>query len=540
MAFLASPGTLLALLFLGVCGALLVGYPVAFTLAGGALLFGLGGAGLGLIDLAFLTALPQRIFAVMSNEVLVAVPLFVFMGVMLERSRIAEELLENMGRLFRSLPGGLGISVFAVGALLAASTGIVGATVVTMGLLSLPTMLRRGYDPSLACGTICASGTLGQIIPPSIVLVLLGDQLATAYQRAQYQLGNFAPDTVSVNDLFAGALIPGLVLVGLYMVYQLVVAVGNPDKAPAISPNERPHAGGYYVGLVRSLLAPVGLIVAVLGSILVGLASPTEAASVGAVGALLLAGSRLDGKHRWTIVNAVICFAALIVLARVFDLRMQRNTVTSSEWLAITCALFLAMGLTIGVAVSLVRTLRHRDTSGGRVLVSVMRQTMTVSAMVFMILIGASMFSLVFRAIGGDALVESLLLDLPGGALTVVLVVMLIMFLLGFFLDFLEIMFIVVPVVAPVLLSLEISPGVLINPVWLGIMIAVNLQTSFLTPPFGFSLFYLRGVAPPSVTTSQIYIGVIPFVVIQILMLIVLWFFPQLATWLPSLLYGGR
>lgn len=540
MAFLASPGTLLALLFLGVCGALLVGYPVAFTLAGGALLFGLGGAGLGLIDLAFLTALPQRIFAVMSNEVLVAVPLFVFMGVMLERSRIAEELLENMGRMFRSIPGGLGISVFAVGALLAASTGIVGATVVTMGLLSLPTMLRRGYDPSLACGTICASGTLGQIIPPSIVLVLLGDQLATAYQRAQYQLGNFAPDTVSVNDLFAGALIPGLVLVGLYMVYQLVVAVGNPDKAPAISPIERPHAGGYYVGLVRSLLAPVGLIVAVLGSILVGLASPTEAASVGAVGALLLAGSRLDGKHRWTIVNAVICFAALIVLARVFDLRMQRNTVTLSEWLAITCALFLAMGLTIGVAVSLVRTLRHRDTSGGRVLVSVMRQTMTVSAMVFMILIGASMFSLVFRAIGGDALVESLLLDLPGGALTVVLVVMLIMFLLGFFLDFLEIMFIVVPVVAPVLLSLEISPGVLINPVWLGIMIAVNLQTSFLTPPFGFSLFYLRGVAPPSVTTSQIYIGVIPFVVIQILMLIVLWFFPQLATWLPSLLYGGR
>jgi tripartite ATP-independent transporter DctM subunit len=540
MDFLGSPGTLLALLFVGVCGALLVGYPVAFTLAGGALLFGLGGAGMGLIDLSFLTALPQRMFAVMSNEVLVAVPLFVFMGVMLERSRIAEELLENMGRLFRNLPGGLGISVFAVGALLAASTGIVGATVVTMGLLSLPTMLRRGYDPSLACGTICAAGTLGQIIPPSIVLVLLGDQLATAYQRAQYQLGNFAPDTVSVNDLFAGALIPGLVLVGLYMLFQLVVAVLHPDKAPAISTNAHSDAVGLYVGLTRSLLAPVGLIVAVLGSILVGLASPTEAASVGAVGALLLAGSRLEGKHSWTIVTAVICFGALIILARSFDLRMQRSTVTQSEWLAITGALFLAMGLTLGVAVSLVRTLRHRDTDGGRVLVMVMRRTMMVSAMVFMILIGASMFSLSFRAIGGDTFVEDLLLELPGGALTVVFVVMLTMFLLGFFLDFLEIMFIVVPVVAPVLLSLEISPGVLISPVWLGIMIAVNLQTSFLTPPFGFSLFYLRGVAPGSVKTSQIYIGVIPFVVIQMLMLLVLWFFPQLATWLPGVLYAGH
>ncbi|QKT03733.1 TRAP transporter large permease subunit [Ectothiorhodospiraceae bacterium 2226] len=453
-------------MFAVVCLVLIAGYPVAFTLAGTALAFALGGAALGLFDPIFLETLPNRVFGIMTNETLIAVPLFVFMGVMLERSRVAENLLDTMAMLFGPLRGGLGISVILVGALLAASTGIVGATVVTMGLLSLPVLLRRGYSPQLATGTICASGTLGQIIPPSIVLILLGDVLSASYQQAQLSMGIFAPETVSVGDLFAGALIPGLVLVGLYVLYMLALAVFKPEAVPALPASERPVGGAALAKrALVALLPPLGLMVAVLGSIIFGFATPTEAASVGAVGATLLAlGQRqLD-------------------LARLNE---------------------------------------------------VMRATVRITSMVFLIFIGASLFSVVFRGFGGDDLVHELLSALPGGVVGAVVVVMLVMFVLGFILDFIEITFVVVPIVAPVLLLMGVDP------VWLGIMIAINLQTSFLTPPFGFALFYLRGVASDAVQTWHIYRGVLPYIAIQVLMLGLLALWPQLATWLPQLVYGS-
>ena len=455
-------GGMSLLMFATVFMVLLAGYPVAFSLAGTALGFAVAGQWLGIFDFAFLEALPNRLFGIMTNQTLVAVPLFVFMGVMLERSRVAENLLETMAALFGRLRGGLGISVTLVGMLLAASTGIVGATVVTMGLLSLPTMLRRGYDPKIATGTICASGTLGQIIPPSIVLVLLGDVLSAAYQQAQLDQGIFSPRTISVGDLFAGALIPGLLLVVLYLAYLVAVSITRPQSVPAHRQADTDTAGG--LRALQALLPPLLLILAVLGSILAGLATPTEAASVGAVGAILLALAR----HQ-------------------FNLKILRGVV---------------------------------------------RSTMEVSSMVFLILIGASVFSLVFRGFGGDELVEELLTQLPGGVIGAMLVVMLVMFFLGFVLDFIEITFVVVPIVGPVLL------GMGLDPVWLGIMIAINLQTSFLTPPFGFALFYLRGVAPQSITTGDIYRGVMPFIGIQLTMLGLLALWPALATWLPALVYG--
>ncbi|MGD9000747.1 MAG: TRAP transporter large permease subunit [Granulosicoccaceae bacterium] len=450
-------------MFIAVCIVLMAGYPVAFTLAGTALMFALGGVWSGNFDSAFLEALPNRLYGIMTNETLVAVPLFVFMGVMLERSKVAESLLETMTALFGRLRGGLGISVTIVGMLLAASTGIIGATVVTMGLLSLPTMLKRGYDPAVSAGTICASGTLGQIIPPSIVLVLLGDVLSSAYQQAQLDMGIFSPETVSVGDLFAGALLPGLMLVGLYLLYLAGVAWLKPATMPAL-PTRQGSEGRLWAQALRVLLPPLALIIAVLGSIMAGIATPTEAASVGAVGAMLLA-----------------------VAQRQFNLAMLQQ---------------------------------------------VMRSTVRVTSMVFMIFIGASVFSLVFRGFGGDETVRELLTDLPGGVVGAMLVVMLIMFLLGFVLDFIEITFVVVPIVGPVLLALGLDP------VWLGVMIAINLQTSFLTPPFGFALFYLRGVAPAEVTTGHLYRGVVPFIIIQLLALGLLAAWPGIATWLPGVIYG--
>ncbi|MEZ5581421.1 MAG: TRAP transporter large permease subunit [Candidatus Competibacteraceae bacterium] len=453
-------------MFLAVCLLLLIGYPVALTLGGTALAFALAGMALGLFDASFLEAMPNRLFGIMTNETLMAVPLFVFMGIMLERSRVAEQLLDTMALLFGPLRGGLGISVTVVGMLLAASTGIVGATVVTMGLLSLPTMIRRGYDPALASGTICASGTLGQIIPPSIVLVLLGDVLGSAYQQAQLKMGIYSPETVSVGDLFAGALIPGLLLVFLYMTYLVIMAIIKPQTCPAIPKAERQALDNRDLArrAVLVLIPPLLLIVAVLGSIMGGLATPTEAASVGAIGAIVLAVTR-----------------------RYFNLARLRE---------------------------------------------VMRGTVQVTCMVFFIFIGASIFSLVFRGFGGDDTVHEILHNLPGGVFGAVLVVMIVMFLLGFVLDFIEITFVVVPIVGPVLLAMDL------NPVWLGVMIAINLQTSFLTPPFGFSLFYLRGVAPETVTTMEIYRGVAPFIVIQLAMLGMLALVPSLATWLPKIVYG--
>ena len=525
------------LMFVTTCLLLLLGFPVAFSLAGSSLIFALLGYSADIFDIAFLTAFPQRIFAVMTNEVLIAVPLFIFMGMMLERSRVAEQLLDNMSKLFGQIRGGLGISVFIVGALLAASTGIVGATVVTMGLLSLPTMIHRGYDPSLACGAIAASGTLGQIIPPSIVLVLLADQLSSAFQQAQFAQGNFAPDTLSVNDLFAGALFPGLVLVAMYMLYLMVLTMLRPAAMPALARKEFSYGTGFYSAVLKSLIPPVVLIMAVLGSILGGLASPTEAAAVGAVGAIMLAGFRSEARAEWIITVGALCFVAVLVLTAYVDLRMQREVISTLEWCAIMVAIVLVGGFIGAVLYALLQTYRQRSPEGQSTLVEVMRATLMMSSMVFMILVGASMFSLVFRGFGGDDLIEQFLQSLPGGTLTAMLVVMLVMFVLGFFLDFLEIIFIVVPIVAPILLQMDFG-GELMNPVWLGVMIALVLQTSFLTPPFGFALFYLRGVTPNSIRTLQIYRGVIPFIVIQLCALIVLWYLPGLATWLPLKLYG--
>ncbi|WP_300428642.1 TRAP transporter large permease subunit [uncultured Thalassolituus sp.] len=451
------------LLFIVVCLVLMCGFPVAFTLAGTSLLF----AGIGLLtgtfDGAFLSALPNRIFGILSNQILIAVPLFVFMGVMLEKSRIAEKLLRNLGLLFGPVRGGLGFSVILVGMLLAASTGIVGATVVTMGLISLPTMLRNGYSPSLASGTICATGTLGQIIPPSTALIILGDVLSSSYQQAQLKMGIFTPDTVSVADLFVGALIPGLMLVVGYLLYTAGVAVFRPAAAPAVA-DRQPMTPGFLLELLKGLLPPLLLIIAVLGSILTGKATPTEAAGIGAMGALVLA-----------------------ILYGQFDLKRLRE---------------------------------------------VMDSTLQVTSMIFLIFIGAALFSLVFRGFGGEELVHDAFSNMPGGVFAAMLVVMLVIFLLGFILDFIEITFVVVPIVAPVLLAMGVDP------VWLGIMIAINLQTSFLTPPFGFSLFYLRGVAPPELSTSMLYKGAIPFIVIQVIVLGLLAMFPELATWLPDKIYG--
>lgn len=458
-------GQVLALcMFFAVVGVLMFGFPVAFSLAGVSLAFAGIGYLAGVFDPSNFTSLAPRYIGVMTNEVLVAVPMFIFIGMMLERSGIAERLLITMGRLFGSLRGGLGFSVVIVGALLAASTGVVGATVVTMGLLSLPAMLRSGYDPKLATGVICASGTLGQIIPPSTVLIFMGDMMSTINAQVQMEKGNFAPSTVSVGDVFAGALLPGLMLVGLYLSWLVIKAIKDPDSSPALqtTAEERARLGR---DVLTSLLPPLLLVVAVLGSILAGIATPTESASVGAIGAMLLAAS----QRKLTFAN----------------------------------------------------------------LKTVVQATANITSMVFIILLGASVFSLVFRMLGGDELVSSFLNALPGGTLGAILFVMLLMFLLGFVLDAMEIIFIVLPITAPILLMMDVDP------VWLAVIVAVNLQTSFLTPPFGFSLFYLRGVAPASISTMQIYKGVIPFAILQLIAIVLLIVFPKIATWLPHLLYGA-
>jgi len=456
-------GEILAgLMFVGVIGVLMLGFPVAFSLAGTAILFGLVGWWLGVYDPSNYGSLAGRYIGLMTNEVLVAVPLFVFMGVMLERSGIAEQLLLTMGKLFGNLRGGLALSVIVVGALLAASTGVVGATVVTMGLISLPAMLRAGYDPKLATGVICASGTLGQIIPPSTVLIFMGDMLSGINAQVQMEKGNFAPEPVSVGALFAGAIIPGLLLVVLYAIYVAFKAWRDPQSAPA-TPVPEAEKAGLFREVIVALVPPLLLILAVLGSILAGIATPTEAASVGSVGALLLA-----------LIRGRLTFAIL------------KQAVVS---------------------------------------------TATITSMVFIILFGAAVFSVVFRMMGGDNLVHEFLSSMPGGAVGAIIIVMFVMFLLGFILDTFEIIFIVIPITAPVLLALNVDP------IWLGVMVGVNLQTSFLTPPFGFALFYLRGVAPSRISTGMIYKGVIPFVILQIIALVTLFVFPQLITWLPDMLY---
>jgi tripartite ATP-independent transporter DctM subunit len=457
-------GELLALtMFFAVIGVLMLGFPVAFSLAGTSLIFAAIAHFLGALDLSNLSSVAPRYMGIMLNEVLVAVPLFIFMGMMLERSGIAEKLLITMGRLFGDLRGGLGLSVIVVGALLAASTGIIGATVVTMGLLSLPAMLKAGYDPKLATGVITASGTLGQIIPPSTVLIFMGDMLSGINSQVQMSLGNFAPTPVSVGNLFAGAFIPGLMLMGIYMLFMVYKAVRQPDTCPALVMTQE-EKSNLLKDIFTTLLPPLALIIAVLGSILAGIATPTESASVGAVGAMILAATQ------------------------------RKLTYTNLR--------------------------------------QVMYATANTTTMIFIILIGATVFSLVFRMMGGEELVSDFLNSLPGGKMGAILFVMLLMFLLGFILDTFEIIFLVLPITAPILLMMGVEP------VWLGVIVAVNLQTSFLTPPFGFALFYLRGVAPDSVSTLDIYKGAIPFVGLQLVVIGLLVAFPQLVTWLPAQIYN--
>ena len=445
-------------LFVVMCASLLLGFPVAFTLGGVSLIFAGLGSIFGIFDLYLLETIPNRLFGIMTNSTLVAVPLFVFMGVILEKSKIAEKLLESMSEIFGNLKSGLGISVIIVGALLAASTGIVGATVIAMGLISLPAMLKKGYSEEVSTGLIAATGTLGQIIPPSIALVILGDVLATAYQQAQLSMGNFSAKSFSVGDLFVAAVIPGLLLVtaySFYFIFNISQKTFNYEKSEEKSVS--------LVNILKILIPPFLLIFSVLGSIILGVASPTEAAGIGAMGSILIA-----------VLNRKLSFS---------------------------------------------------------VLADAVKQTAFISSMVFMILIGASIFSLVFRGFGGEELITNLFDAIPGGLFGSMLIVMILVFLLGFILDFIEISFVVVPIVGPILIAMGADP------LWLGIMLAINLQTSFLTPPFGFALFYLRGVTPEKIKTETIYKGVIPFIMIQILILCLVAYFPFLATYLPSAIY---
>ena len=581
---------LLGVLAVFLMASLLSGYPVAFTLGGASVLVALVGSTMFVLDVQNppwgvdpdnlpddfvasdylpsvfdpkdLTGIFQQVFGVMQSKTLLAVPLFVFMGLVLERSKIAEELLSTMGRLFAFMPGGLAISVCIVGALLAASTGIVGATVVTMGLLSLPTMLRAGYNKELATGTIAASGTLGQLIPPSIVLIILSDQLQSAYDKAARdpdypceRLGTWdgAPCDASTlqffntSDLFMGALIPGLVLVGMYIIYVMIVALVNPKAAPAARAAGEPDptlARDVLVALVPPLL----LIVAVLGSILFGIATPTEAAGLGAMVAMLIAAVKLlpPGVPR-TIVFAGLVSLAVAVILNSFGNETDMFTVVVKKindpldqtmfWVIV--GLLLIVGAALVVTIGYLFFAKATDLDGveskNPILVDVLTGTLKVTAMVFIILVGARALTTVFVGLGGDSLVKDFLLSLQGGFLIQLAVVMLVMFILGFFLDFIEISFIVVPIVAPILL-LGTLYGEPISPVWLGVVMAMNLQTSFLTPPFGFALFYLRGVAPPEIKTGDIYRGVVPYVFIQLIGLGVLVAVPTLVTWLPDAL----
>jgi len=513
------------LMFAALCVLIMSGVPMVFVLAGTAILFAALGALTGGFDLPLLGALIPRVFSVMTSETLVAIPLFVFMGLMLERSKIAEELLEAMGTMFGRIRGGLAVSVSLVGMLLAASTGIVGATTVTMGLMALPAMLRRGYDPAFACGSICAAGTLGQIIPPSTVMVVMGEVLSAAYQQAQYAQGKFSVQTVSVGQLFAGSLFPGLMLVGLYIVYQLGYAWLRPQAAPAMPRAEDGRARMSARELFHALVPPLVLIGAVLGSILGGIATPTEAAAVGAIGATLLAAKRAAPGSGWAVWTAVAASVLLMVLASRFDLRSGRDAATATDSIAIGVAALIALALVLGIAVAL------RDLWRSGVLGAAAGATMSINAMVFAIVIGASLFSLVFIGLGGEARVEKILEQLPGGTTGAIIAVMVIMFILGLWLDYVEISIIVIPVVGPFLMKAGVDP------IWFGVMVALNMQTSFLSPPVGYTLSYLRAVAPPAVTTGMIWRGVVPFMVLQVVAMGILALWPQLATWLPGMLF---
>lgn len=497
---------------------ILSGVPAMLAIAGVPLLTAVIGGMVGLFDLGFLNFFPARVYGVMSNPLLMAVPLFVLMGILLEKSRLAESMLEVLGRVLGGSTRGMALSVLAFSAIIAASTGIVGATVVMLVLISLPAMLEAGVPKRLATGIICASGTLGQIIPPSILLVLLGDQIGNTYLEAQQKAGNFAPDPVSVGDLFAGALLPGLVLVALYALFIFIRL-----RPPAGAPAARPRVASVGIGEVLSSFAPpLLLILAVLGSILAGIATTTEAAGLGAIGALMLAAYRggLPGVQRNLVLLGVLAAFAFIALRLFSDARSE------SAALGLLAA-GLAVLLVLGVAVAAWRLWFARLLQGA------VLDTLRISGMVFGIVVAASLLALVFRGFGGDEIVSEAMAAMPGGEWGGIAAVMLIVFLLGFVLEAIEIIYIVVPLLGPPILGSDISP------IWFGVLLAMNLQTSFLTPPFGFALFYFRSTAPRDITTSDIYVGVAPFVVLQLVGLGLLIAFPALATWLPQQVFGS-
>lgn len=509
------------IMFAALMVAILSGFPVSFSIAGVGILFAYLGWMLGVMDITLLGAMGQRVFGLLSNQVLIAIPLFVLMGAVLEKSRIAEDLLDTMGRLFGQLRGGLGISVVLVGALLAASTGIVGATVVAMGMIALPTMLRSGYDPRVASGIVCTAGTLGQIIPPSTLLIILADVMSNSYQQAQYEQGKFSVEALSVGQFFAAAIIPGLLLVGLYLIYILVLGVIRPHyMPPAPSDLAKPDRGE----VIRAIVPPVLLIFAVLGAILGGIATPTEAASVGAIGAILMAGIRLGINPRLILIGT----AALVVvgiLAGLFPVRLQRNDLGFGSYVGGAAYAVMTLVGIISIAYALNAALRQK------VLHEAVNSTLTMTSMIFATILAAGIFSLVFIGLGGEERVAALLSNMPGGANGALLFCMIFIFFLGFFLDFVEISVIVLPLVTPTLILMGHDP------IWLGVLIAINLQTSFLTPPFGFSLFYLRGAAPKEVTTGHIYAGVAPFIGLQAIGVLLVWALPALATWLPAAIF---
>lgn len=509
------------LMFVALMVAVLSGFPVAFSIAGTAILFALLGWWLGAMNIGLLGAMSQRVFGLITNSVLIAIPLFVLMGAVLEKSRIAEEMLDKMGRAFGQLRGGLGISVVLVGMLLAASTGIVGATVVAMGMIALPTMLKAGYDPRLASGVVCASGTLGQIIPPSTLLIILSDVVSNSYQQAQYEQGKFAIDTISVGQIFAAALVPGLTLVVLYILYILIRGTLRPQDMPVVAiETERPSLSETLSAILPAIL----LILAVLGAILSGIASPTEAASVGGLGAILMAAIK-SGRYRRFVLLGALCLVVLGVGAGLYPVRLQRSDLGASDY--VLGAAYMALAL-IGLLAIVVAI---RELIGQKTLQPALNSTLSMTSMIFATILAAGVFSLVFIGLGGEERVHDWLVDLPGGPTGALLFCMLFIFVLGFFLDFVEISVIVLPLVLPALILMGHDP------IWLSVLIAINLQTSFLTPPFGFSLFYLRGAAPKSITTGHIYGGVAPFILLQAVAVGVIWFVPQIATFLPNQLF---
>ncbi len=546
----------LAILLVTLAAALGSGYPVAFALPGAAI-FTISLAAVagyffgGGVDAYFSHGGPSQwlsagitnlrgIYWEVERDTLIAIPLFIFMGIMLQRSKIAEDLLMTMSQLFGPVPGGLGISVVFVGALLAATTGIVGATVVAMGLISLPVMLRNGYSQSLATGTIAASGTLGQIIPPSIVLIILADQLASAtdqagtarkilHKEATGELSmpsEFAVTSTSAGEMFLGALVPGLVLVGLYMTYILCYALLRPKNAPAVR-FEGAYDGRFLLKVAGTLVPPLALIFLVLGSIITGIATVNQAGAIGAAGALIMASYRLkDGKRKyWPAMVAMVGIVGIAISISVNDTNIK-NIKTAEDLQAVYFAVGVVIILLVGLLWSGYRVIRINNT-----LHEVMIETAKATSLVFIILLGAAMLTAAFRAFGGEELVRDFLNGLPGGFWMKFIIVMAVIFVLGFFLDFIEIAVVVVPIVAPILLA---DPGANITAVWLGVMIGLNIQTSFLTPPFGFALFYLRGVAPAVVKTINMYKGVIAFIALQLVALGIVGYFPPLVNYLPN------